>query len=71
MFTRLETQLCLETKLSIEVPAPTRELYNQSKNTSVFFVFSNQNLRQIGPGVHDLWSDKQIDKQRLQLYIYV
>ena len=33
--------------------------------------FSNQNLRQIGPGVPELGSDKQTDKQRLQLYIYI
>ena len=36
--------------------------------------FSNQNLRQIGPGVYELWSDKQIIKQtykqRLLLYIH-
>ena len=31
--------------------------------------FTNQNLRQISPGVPELWSDKQI-KQRLQLNIY-
>ena len=24
----------------------------------------------IGPGVSELWSDKQTNKQRLQLYIY-
>ena len=32
--------------------------------------FFNQNLKQIGPRVPDLWSDKQTDKQRLQLYIF-
>ena len=36
--------------------------------------FPNQILRQIGPGVSELWSDKQTDrptyKQRLQLNIY-
>ena len=41
------------------------------------YEFPNQNLSQIGPGVPELRSDKtnkhtnkQTDKQRLQLYIY-
>ena len=31
--------------------------------------FPNQNLRQIGPWVHELWSDIQTDKLRIQLFI--
>ena len=37
---------------------------NQAKNIPVGLL----SLRQIGPGVPELWSDKQTEKQRLQLY---
>ena len=48
------------------------ESQNQAKNIPVVLPSSpiKTNLRQIGQGVHELWSDIQIDKQRLQLYIY-
>ena len=34
-----------------------------------FTGFLNQNLRQIGQGVDELWSDIQTNKQREQYYI--
>ena len=33
--------------------------------------FPNQNLRQIGPGVHELWSDKQTVRQTKITTLYI
>jgi len=47
-------------------------MQNQAKNISMVLSSSpNQNLRQIGPGIHELWSDIQTDKQRLLLYTFI
>ena len=52
---------------AIEVDLLNIEFQNQTKNISVVLPSSPiKNLRQIGPEVPELWSDKQ----RLQLYIY-
>ena len=40
--------------------------YENSRGSRV----PQSNVRQIGPRVSELWSDKQTDKQRLQLYIH-
>ena len=49
------------------------ESQQSKKNSRGSPEFHNKNLRQIGPGVHELWSDKQTDrqtnKQTSQIYI--
>ena len=47
------------------------EFLNQANNIIGSPELSNQNLRQMGSRVPELWSNKQAVKQRLQLYIYV
>ena len=46
-------------------------MFQGKENSRSSSEFPNQNLRQIGPGVPELWSDLQIiNKQRLLLYIH-
>ena len=52
---------------AIKVDPLNLESQNRAKNIPEF---PNQNLRQIGLGVPELSSEKQTDKQRLQLFIY-
>ena len=48
------------------------KLLNQAKNIPVVHPgSSNQHLRQISQGVHELWSDIQTKEQRLLLYFYI
>ena len=51
----------LESGLRISIP---KKLFHRSPE------FHNQNLRKIGQGVFELWSDIQTNMQRLQLYKY-
>jgi len=48
----------------IKVDPLNLEFQNQAKNIPIAAPgFHNQTLRQIGPGVPELWSDKQTNRQ--------
>ena len=50
---RLETQLLLKTKLSLQTSTHTQKY----KKICGSIEFSNQDLKQIGQGAHELWLD--------------
>ena len=73
MFNRTWTILPGNKIFAIKVDPLNLESQKQAKNIPVSLPSSqiNQNLRQIGPGVPDLWSDKQTDRQKENITLYI
>ena len=67
-FTRTLAVFSRKKIFAIKVDPLNLESQNQAKNIPIAAPrFPNQTLRQIGPGVPELWSDKQTNRQTAEI----